>query len=431
MFDSTEDLLRKIRLGEDTSFELKSVRFRGERVCGPRRDDLADEIAAMANTQDGVVLFGVDDRTRQVVGIPVERLDAVERYVYEVCNESITPPVAFRSARIELPDESGVLRPVLKVEVPRSLFVHKSPGGYFRRQGSSRREMTPEALARLFQQRSQTRLIRFDEQVVAGASLSDLAPDLWQRFRTERTRDAPQDLLAKLGMLRQDEQGVWRPTVSGILMATRDPRAWLPNAFVQAVAYRGTSPVPEGPREIYQLDARDITGPADEQIIEACRFVHRNMRVMASKAVGRRDIPQFDITAVFEAVVNAVAHRDYSIYESKVRIRLFSDRLEVYSPGSLPNTVTVESLPFRVATRNETLTSLLARCPIGAGLHFLETDRRALMDRRGGGVRIILERSERLSGRRPEYRLIDDAELLLTIFSARAPEEGAAEGEEA
>ncbi|MEW6753013.1 MAG: ATP-binding protein [Candidatus Latescibacterota bacterium] len=267
------------------------------------------------------------------------------------------------------------------------------------------------------------RLIRFDEQAVAGAALSDLSRPLWERFGTGRTRDADEDFLAKLGMLRRDEEGVWRPTVAGVLMGSTDPRAWLPNAFVQAVSYRGTTPVPRGPRDLYQLDAQDITGPADEQIVGACRFVHRNMRVMATKHVGRLDIPQYDITAVFEAVVNAVAHRDYSVYGAKIRLRLFADRLELYSPGGLANTMTVESLPFRLATRNETITALLARCPVPPELEWLKTDRRRYTERRGEGVRIILENSEALAGRRPEYRLIDDAELLLTIHAASGPPE--------
>jgi len=134
--------------------------------------------------------------------------------------------------------------------------------------------------------------------------------------------------------------------------------------------------------------------------------------------MGRRDVPQFDMTAVFEALVNAVAHRDYSIHGSKIRLQMFADRLEVYSPGAISNTMTVESLAYRQAARNEALTSLLAKCGVPAGLDWLETDRRTLMDKRGEGVRIVLENSERLSGRRPEYRLIDDSELLLTIYAA-------------
>jgi predicted HTH transcriptional regulator len=201
-------------------------------------------------------------------------------------------------------------------------------------------------------------------------------------------------------------------------MATQDPRTWMPNAFIQAVAYRGTSGVPEKGGEAYQLDAADITGPLDQQIVDACRFVMRNMSTAATKEMGRQDLPQFDMTAVFEAIVNAVAHRDYSIHGSKTRLRLFADRLELYSPGAIANTMTVDSLAYRQSARNETITSLLARCPVPDGAPF-KTDRGTLMDKRGEGVGIILENSTKLSGRVPEYRLLDESELLLTIFAAQ------------
>jgi predicted HTH transcriptional regulator len=282
--------------------------------------------------------------------------------------------------------------------------------------------MSPELLARLFQQRSQTRIIRFDEQIVPGAVLDDLDPPLYERFRGSRSRDHREDLLHKLAMGRADD-GVWRPTVAGVLLASREPRRWLPNAFIQAVAYRGADVVPEEDGANYQLDAHDFSGPLDEQVLDACRFVAKNMTIAASKVQGRRDLPAFDMTAVFEAVVNAVAHRDYSIYGSKNRLRLFSDRLELYSPGTIPNTMTVESLPFRQAARNEAISSLLAKCPVPSDPDWLGTERRTLMDRRGEGVSIILERSERLSGQRPSYVLLDESELLLVIHAA-SPEAG-------
>lgn len=103
------------------------------------------------------------------------------------------------------------------------------------------------------------------------------------------------------------------------------------------------------------------------------------------------------------------------------RIRLFDDRLELYSPGMLPNTMTPESLPLRQAARNEALTSLLARSPIEDDA--LSAHRQHLMDKRGEGVPIILEMSERLSGKRPEYQLSDESELKLTIYSAQMENE--------
>jgi len=94
--------------------------------------------------------------------------------------------------------------------------------------------------------------------------------------------------------------------------------------------------------------------------------------------------------------------------------------LEIFSPGAIPNTMTIDSLSLRQATRNELLTSLLAHCPMPD--YDFPVDRKHIMDKRGEGVPVILSESLRVSGRLPEYRLIDDAELMLTIFAAKPPE---------
>jgi len=413
MFDTVDELLRKIQLGEDSVLELKAVHFKGNKVSGPRRDELADELAAMANSNDGICVLGVDDKTREIIGIPLDRLDTVEAFVREICNDAIKPPLNIRIIRMELPDTLGVVRPVIKVEVPRSLFVHESPGGYFWRQGSSKRKLPPDLLARLFQQRSQARVIRFDEQTVPETSLSDLDEALWRRFIVVSSND-PLSTLRKLKLLSKDETNAERATVAGVLLCSRHPETWLPGAYIEAVRYRGTRQDSN-----YQADAARIIGVLDQQVTQALAFVRRNMTVAAVKVPGRKEIPQFNERAVFEAIVNAVAHRDYSIHGSKIRLFMFDDRLELYSPGPLPNTVTIESLPLRQATRNELITSLLARCPVEPDDR--SVGRQFLMEKRGDGVPIILNESHALSGKYPEYRLIDDAELLLTIYSAPQP----------
>ncbi|CAN5436708.1 hypothetical protein BH11PSE9_BH11PSE9_05760 [soil metagenome] len=265
----------------------------------------------------------------------------------------------------------------------------------------------------------QARIIRFDEQPVPGATLDDLVDGLWQRFASSRIRDSREVLLDKLAMVRPDADGTIRPTVAGVLMASADPRRWLPNAFIQAVAYRGTEVLPRG-NGAYQLDAQDITGPLDAQVLAASHFVKKNMRVFAIKQEGRFDLPQYDMTAVFEALVNAVAHRDYSIHGAKIRLRMFADRLELYSPGAIPNTMTVESLPYRQAARNEAITSLLAKCSVPDNERDL-SGRSAMMDKRGEGVQIILDNSERLSGKKAVFRMVDESELVLIIPAAAPP----------
>ena len=116
----------------------------------------------------------------------------------------------------------------------------------------------------------------------------------------------------------------------------------------------------------------------------------------------------YDLDVVDEAIVNAVAHRDYAISGSKIRLFLFADRLELYSPGKLPNTLTLDDMPYRTFTRNQLLVSFLSRIRSKrTGQVFLES--------RGEGVRKILREGEAHSGRRPEYVLFGD-ELRLTLW---------------
>lgn len=252
------------------------------------------------------------------------------------------------------------------------------------------------------------------EQTVPGTAVDDLNPKLWNRFRTVISPKADLEFLEKMKLIAKDEDGTLRATVSGILMASDTPESFMSNAFIQAVCYRGTER-----NAAYQLDAKDITGPLDVQIRDACKFVERNMRVFAVKAPNRIETPQFSMNAVFEAVVNAVALRDYSIYGSKIRLHLFSDRLEIFSPGTIPNTMTLDSISERQAARNELISSLLARCAMNVDA--IGSQRNFIMDKRGEGVPIIITESQKLSGRKPEYRLLDDAELMLTIYAAQPP----------
>ncbi|MBI4603782.1 MAG: putative DNA binding domain-containing protein [Planctomycetes bacterium] len=413
MFDTKAELLEKIRLGEDSAFEMKAVHFRGTKIVGPGRDELADEIAAFANTHAGVLLLGVEDKTRRIEGIPADRLDAVEGLVREILHDSIEPPAHAIILRLELPDSDGNLRAVLKVEVPNSAFVHRSPGGYYMRSGSSKRLMAPDLLSRLFQERSRSRWIRFEESPVPGTTFADLSESLWRRF-LGRSLEPPERILEKRGILVHDDAGVVRASVAGLLMASPSPEKFLPGALIEAVRYRGTAR--DGDR---QLDAQTIRGPADEQIRQGMAFLRRNQSVAARKIPYRIETPQFSERVVFEALVNAVAHRDYSVHASKIRLFMFDDRLELYSPGGLVNSLTVESLPLRQATRNEILTRLLSECPVPDTIGHVQ--RTFYLEKRGEGVPIILEDSEALSGRRPEYLLIDAVELRLTIFSAKPP----------
>lgn len=233
-------------------------------------------LAAMANTVSGLIVLGVDDKSREILGIPHDK---------------------------------------------------------------------PDVLARLFQQRSQARLVRFDEQIVPGTSSEDLNPRLWQRFKTVLSPRDDMEFLEKMRLISKDEEGILRATVGGVLMASDRPEDFLSGAFIQAVCYRGTER-----NGAYQLDAKDFTGPLDIQIRDACMFVERNTRVYATKAPNRIETPQFSMNAVFEAVVNAakacllLSPRAWSFQEGNRSTASWMTRNSSSPSSRLPNP-TVAGLP--------------------------------------------------------------------------------------
>jgi predicted HTH transcriptional regulator len=411
---TVDNWLKRIRLGEDSTLELKRVVMRSpSKVEGPHPDSLADELSAMANGNGGTLILGVDDTTKQVLGIDYAALDTVEQWLAEICQTRIEPPLDIFTQHIELPDTAGQLRPVIIVDVPRSLMVHKSPNGYFKRIAHAKREMKPDALARLFQQRSQSRLLRFEEQAVPMTTLDQADALLIRHFL--RANEGDPALQMRRLHLTADDQGVSRLSVAGVLLCTAKSTQWLPSAYIQAVAYSGLANDPND-----QLDAKDFDGPLDKQIWDAFDFVRLHMKIPARKALGRIDYPQYSLRAIFEAIVNAVVHRDYSIWGGRIRLHLFADRLELYSPGSLPNSMTVETMRMMSMPRNEVLSSLFSRyyAVRDSGL-----GREYLMDRRGSGVDVILAESERISGKKPVYENLADMELRLTIYAASLPTE--------
>lgn len=400
-----EEIKHQIRLGEDSYWEFKEIMFTGNVPKSPRRDDLADELAAFANTDGGVLLCGVTD-SGDVQGMSREQMDALERLLTEICTDAIKPPVRPTILRKEIKEG----KPFLLVEVPQGYALHNSPGGSYHRVGSTKRQMTTDEQLRLAQRRGQARFLWFDKQPVSGTGFGSLDESLWKLLLSTEGATAPELALEKMGLLTSDENGTLRATVAGVLLCTRFPEEWLPNACISATCYRGSD------RASGQIDAQTITGPLNQQIAEAVAFAMRNMRVGAYKNPARTDLPQYSERALFEAIVNAVVHRDYAIPSSRIRLSMFADRIEINSPGGLPNNLTIDSMAVRQSTRNEALASILGRIPVesirGSG------ERQFFMERRGDGVPTIFRETEALSGKAPEYQLIDNSELVLTIPAA-------------
>ena len=402
MFDTREQILHQLLAGEDGYAEFKEIRFGDRGVLSPNTEELAGELVAFANAEGGVVFLGVDD-SGAVCGIPPERFDTVERWLLNVATHNCDPPIRPVVRRAVLPQDGAGDKLILLAVVPRGLYTHRTSGvRYYTRAGSTKRDLTPPELARLFQQRGREYV--FDEQPVLAAAVDDLNRNRLEAFFGRSPTIPWLDLLRNTRVTFRDEDGVDRPTVAGLLVFATEPTEFLASGSIEAACYHGTRLSSDD-----LVHAERLAGPVPDQIDAGIAFVARFMHAAPGKGPSKGHVVPYDLDVVDEAIVNAVAHRDYAIAGSKIRLFLFADRLELYSPGKLPNTITLEDMPYRTFTRNQLLVSFLSR---------LQSKRtgRVFLESRGEGVRKILEGGETHSGRRPEYELFGD-ELRLTIWA--------------
>ncbi len=402
MFDTTDQILNQLRAGEDARAEFKEVHLGDRSVLAPDTEAVAGELVAFANAVGGVIFLGVGD-SGAVAGIPLSHVDGVERWIVNVATHNCEPPIRPILHKVLLPDATGDDRHVLLAEVPCGLYVHRTSGGrYYVRVGSTKRDLTPAELARLFQQRGREYV--FDEQAVPTAAVDDLNRNRLEAYFGRSPTIPWLDLLRNTRVTFRDENGVDRPTVAGLLTFGTEPSDFLPSGSIEAACYRG-----ERLSSDDLAHAERLAGPVSDQIDAGIAFVAQFMQTAENTRSGGRTDARYDLDVVDEAIVNAVAHRDYAISGSKIRLFLFADRLELYSPGKLPNTITLDEMPYRTFTRNQLLVSFLSRIRSKrTGQVFLES--------RGEGVRKILEDGEAHSGRRPTYELFGD-ELRLTLWA--------------
>ncbi len=400
-----EVIRRQMRLGEDSRWEFEQIEFRGDIPTSPARGDLADEMGAFANGSGGFLLCGVSDDGR-IRGMSREQLTALDRLLVEIATDTIHPSLRIEVHHRELDGEAFLL-----VEIPRGGTVHERAGRAFLRVGATKRRLDGDERLRLAQNRAQSRFLWYDRQVVPETGFETLDESLWEPLLSVAGAADPRRGLKNLRLLAHEETGVDRATRAGVLLCARSPQEWIPQAAIFAKCYRGRTRTSE------QLDDQEIVGPLPVQIADAVKFVVRNMRVAARKLPEREDVPQYSIAAVFEAVVNAVVHRDYSMESRRIRLSMFDDRLEIESPGQLPNGMTIESMGASQATRNEVIASVFGRIPVGGVPG--STHRRYLMERRGDGVSIILEKTRKTAGILPKYEMLDESSLILSIPAAK------------
>ena len=358
------EILELIRNGENSGVEFKRDDV--------HPDQLAKEISALLNLEGGVILLGVEDdgNPSGLTRNPQES----EQWVFNLCRNNLQPAIIpyWETTSLDESTRIGIIR--LHHDGPDKPYKARRGSAWitFVRVGSTSREATREEEARLYQA---SHLMRYDIKAVPGSDMDSLDSHRLNNYLFDVLRESAitamnaeelEKVLVNLEIMVPSQDGNMA-SVGGLLLFGENPNRYLPQAGITATAY------PEKEKDYATVDEEIIRGPlvplltkrnkvVENGVIDrAVDFVSRNMGSTAWLEGGRRRRKKsYPMQAVREALVNAVAHRDYTITVTDIELSLYSNRLEILSPGRLPNTVTVEKMRqgYRAA-RNELLKEIL------------------------------------------------------------------------
>ena len=380
---TTSELHEIISRGEDSKTQFKR-QF-------DSIDALATEIAAMLNSEGGLLIVGVSD-SGEVCGVADIR--QLNQWISNACSQQIEPPVSVMTENLRVDDKLVVINVPLGANKPYA--VNKT--AFWVKVGADKRRATREELRRLMQASG---TLYTDEMPLAHTSLDEL--DLL-RFRDfyrqqydqeiDQLNTSTERILSNLKLLKPQHL-----TLAGLLLFGKEPQRIRPQLMVKAITFIGNRL--EGTE---YLDSEDIGSTLAEQFKGTMGFLKRNLRKQQNgqnfNFPGILEIPEI---ALEEAVVNALVHRDYLI-SSSIRVFIFDNRVEIISPGKLPNTATVESIRAGIQiVRNPVLISFVPK--IGIPYRGL-----------GSGVPRMIEECRKAN--LPEPQFIEDkvAETFTVVF---------------
>ncbi len=338
------EVLSRIKRGEDSVTQFK--------VDIKDANRLAEEFVAFSNAEGGILLIGVDD-TGNIVGLDEQQIGRINQLISNTANENVKPPIYPLTGIVEICDKriivinvrKGISRPY---QTGKGLFLTKS--------GSDKRKMSSDELRRLF---AASQRLFADEEVLNDSVLGDINSEAVYAFLDKDNPDILEELkqntlssetvFTNLGLLNDGMM-----TLAGNLLFGKLPQRFAPSFYIDCVHFSGNSVDAER-----FIDKAIIKGTLRTQYDDAMRFLRGNLRhIPLDDNFNAQTKLEVDERVLGELVVNALVHRDYYI-QSSVKIFVFDDRIEIISPGKLPNSLTVEKIKNGISVhRNPILNSI-------------------------------------------------------------------------
>jgi ATP-dependent DNA helicase RecG len=352
----TTELLEIIGRDEDSKHQFKAN--------VTNEISLAQEMVAFSNSQGGTIFIGVsDDGT--FAGLTREDMGRLNQLVSNAASQQVRPSINPQTENIATPN--GL---VMRIVVPNGVskpYMDKNGVIWVKSAGDKRKATSREEIQRLYQSAG---LIHGDEIPVRGLNIADLDTDYFKAFFEKHISESLDDQGLPLPVLLENmnlmENGIFN--VSGALMFARNPSLRLPVFITKAIAFPG-----KAIHETNYIDSQDITGKIADVFQKSIGFILGNIRhVQGDHGVNAPGKPEIPRIALEELIANALIHRDYFV-SAPVRILIFSDRVEIISPGHLPNNLTIENIKMGNSNiRNPILasyaTKILPYRGIGSGI---------------------------------------------------------------
>lgn len=341
-----DDLRALAAKGEDSARQFKADITNAE--------SLASEMAAFANSEGGTILIGVAD-DGSIPGLSCQDVTRINQLIGNAASQLVRSPLTVSTENLLL--ENGRL--VIVLTVPKGIdkpYFDKNGVIWLKVGADKRRVNSKEELRRLFQMTDQFHA----DELPTRAGIGKLDKLRFRDFLRDVYKQEYPDTPAELTRLLQNmnlatESG--NLNLAGVLLFAEQPEFIVPQFVVKAIRYPGN--------EIHAtdyVDTEDFSGPLRKIFDGALAFVMRNLhKVQAGRGVNTPGLPEVPETVFEELLVNALAHRDYLI-SAPVRLFIFDNRIEIISPGHLPNNLTVEKIRTGISNiRNPILVSYIAK----------------------------------------------------------------------
>jgi predicted HTH transcriptional regulator len=341
----TLELLERIANGEDSFTQFKREAIKSK--------ELAKEFVAFSNAEGGIIIFGVVDKTGEIVGLTKNEVEEIGQLIGNCANENVKPPIHPLMQNISI-DDKRLIVVTIKNGVNKPYAT--SSGEYYIKSGSDKKKISHEELRRLF---AESKRLFADEEVIEDSSIIDFNTELFYKFLQKDNLNILENLqsgklnlqtiLNNYNLMKEDKL-----TLAGNLLFGINIKKYTPSFYIDCCYFRGD-------------DISSKSYISEKRLYGTFEYLFENSLGFLTSQLDSKQVEadfnsngelEIDKIVLTELIINALVHRDYYI-QSSIKIFIFDDRVEIINPGKLTNSLTVEKIKNGISIhRNPILDSI-------------------------------------------------------------------------